>query len=218
MHRTSPPHAARSRAVRALAPCVLAAVVTLALASPARAGVMQAYTHGFFSAAVVTNNIMTGYRFVPQEDIIVTRLGVSIPLAPVNQPDIIVGLWSESGQAFLASTTVVGGAVLPIEGGSRFADIDPVQIDAGAGYRIAMYIPLGPDGYYNLNHPRMENPLIEFGPRYVHQNAGGLAYPQFNPADLRVSGPNFQFIIVPAPGAAACVALLALLAPPTRRR
>lgn len=208
----------RSCAIGALATWCIAAVIALAVAAPARAGVvMQAYTHGFLSAASVSNNIVSGYRFVPQKDIIVTRLGVSIPLAAANQPDIIVGLWSESGQTLLASTTVVGGAVLPIEGGSRFADVAPVQLDAGAGYRIGMHIPLGPNGHYNLGHPRVEHPLIEFGLTYHHQNTGGLVYPQFNPFDIRVSGPNFQFVLVPSPGGATLAAFVALAGARRRR-
>ncbi|TVQ58875.1 MAG: hypothetical protein EA379_12430 [Phycisphaerales bacterium] len=207
--------------VRASITASVALVLAAALVcgGEARAGmIMQAYTHGQFSATLVTNNIVTGYRFTPHEDIIVRRLGVSIPFQQLPQPDIIVGLWSESGQMLLATTTVIGGNVLPIEGGSRFADIAPVQLDAGSWYRIGMHIPPGADGYYNLNHPRNEHPLIEFGVRYFHQNTNGLGYPQFNAADLRVSGPNFQFVFVPTPGAATLAFVASILFAPRRRR
>ncbi|TVQ58874.1 MAG: hypothetical protein EA379_12425 [Phycisphaerales bacterium] len=186
----------------------------------ARAGmIMQAYSHGQMNGAVGASDALTGYRFETTEDIFVQRLGVSIPFPDIAQPDIEITLWAEGDQSMIASAIVPGGDALPIEGGSRFVDIDTVRLDAGEGYRIAMYIPAGASGLYNLNDARTESPFIEFGARYFRPNAGGSSFPMTNPQpDITVSGPNFQFVLIPTPGAATLAFVASIMFAPRRGR
>lgn len=202
----------RTRRARFDAPMSLAAmcgVLLCCLGAPAaRAGMMveQAFISGNFGAASVINNRLAGYRFVPQRSITVTALGVADPFLAGNQPAIEVGMFRESDQALLTSATVPGGTARPLEGGSRFVDIDHVDLVGGEGYRIAMFIPEGPNGFFNLSGGRQNHPLIEFGTRYFHAfNIVGMEFPSSNPSQGNLSGPNFQFI--PTPGAVALIAL-----------
>lgn len=122
-----------------------------------------------------------------------------------------VGLWDAAGN-LLAVTLVTPGEST---GGFRYADLDPVLLDAGRTYVIgATYIHLDADpvgisrtwdGGSPNYHPAVTFDTIRFG-----DSISGLSYPELTGSpdvNLGLFGPNAHFVMVPEP---ATVMLLGL--------
>lgn len=190
---------------------VLAGVAVLILVpqAPADTAVTTPYEH----AQPVSNNALFGIRFTSSADLFVTALGVIDPWHVGSQPDTQVGLWDDDSHTLLASAVVPGGTAAPLINGSRFVDIPPLTLTAGEAYRLAMYIPAGPNGYFMGNEGSV-NPLITVSTVYFDPFIGHLAYPTANPYPPSVAppyGPNFVFTAAPEPASLVGLALSLVL-------
>lgn len=89
----------------------------------------------------VTNPATVAFKFVVNEAMEVTALGIvdSGPPGLLGAHD--VGLWNESG-VLLASTTVPGGETAELSNGFRFAAIDPLQLTVGRVYFVGAVFDL----------------------------------------------------------------------------
>jgi len=119
-----------------------------------------------------------------------------------------IGIWRVSDQVLLTSTTLGPGTGDPLLGEFRYAEITPILLSPGETYAIAFKWP---DSFYSGEwvkdwEPGLVNvdPAINIGPRVSSRNLGFIfpdrvypwgigGYPRF--------GPNFQFYVIPAPGA-----------------
>jgi len=157
-----------------------------------------------------------GWQFVPTNPINVTHLGMwddvfeswLIDESPGFKYEIPIGIWRASDQVLLTSTTIGPGIGDPLLGEFRYAEITPILLNPGETYAIAFQWA---DSFYlseNAKHwePGIVNvdPAINIGPRVRSRNSGFIfpdrvytwgigGYPEF--------GPNFQFYVIPAPGA-----------------
>gem|GEM_PF-5988531 len=129
-------------------------------------------------------------------------MGLAELLIGLNGFDVEVALYREDDQMLLSSVLLPSGNTQPLEGGSRFVDVDDFALEGGEAYRIATYFPVGNPGVYDDFAIRTNNPIISFGQRYRHQVTNGeIEFPFLLPENGPRSGPNFQFVVVPEPNA-----------------
>jgi hypothetical protein len=118
-------------------------VAWLGLWPGAHADAIPGYTYsrapGSFNS--VTYPATVAFKFLANEAIDVTALGIvdSGPPGLLGAHD--VGLWNQSG-VLLASTKVPGGESSVLSNGFRFAPIDPVQLTIGHVYFVGAVFDL----------------------------------------------------------------------------
>ena len=159
-----------------------------------------------------------GWQFIPTSlPIGVTHLGmwddVFKPLLgglPGFDYEIPIGIWRVSDQALLTSTTLGPGTGDPLLGEFRYTEITPVLLSPGVTYAIGFqwaddylsdwvqYFP--PSTPLNFQ----VDPAINIVARVSSWNPGFIFPDHVYPWDVGgypMFGPNFQFYVIPAPGA-----------------
>lgn len=157
--------------------------------------------------------ITEGSQFTPTSPlgIAVTHLGMwddfFLPVPTLGSPgfdyQIPIGIWRVSGQTLLASATLGPGTGDPLLGEYRYVPITPVVLSPGVTYAIGFpwadtietsdYVQGWEPGAVQVD------PAITIGPR-VESASPGFLFPSIV-LDSPVFGPNFQFYVIPAPGA-----------------
>ena len=120
--------------------------------------------------------------------------------------EIPIGIWRVSDQALLTSTTLGPGQGDPLLGEFRYAEIAPILLSTGETYAI---------GFQNSNYFSTSDwvqkpepgdfqvdPYITIGPA-VYNTTPGFIFPEIVDTGYPGTcfGPNFQFYVIPAPGA-----------------
>ncbi len=165
-------------------------------------------------SATLYHNVTEGWQFVPTSPINVTHLGMwddffkHTPGWPGFDYEIPIGIWRVSDQALLTSTTIGPGTGDPLLGEFRYTEITPVMLSPGVTYDIGFQWS---DDYSTsewvqspVSSDFQVDPAINIVARVSSRNQGFIfpdrvypwgigGYPQF--------GPNFQFYVIPAPGA-----------------
>lgn len=156
-----------------------------------------------------------GWQFTPTSlPIVVTHLGMwddvfkTLPWFSGFAYEIPIGIWRVSDQALLTSTTLGPGQGDPLLGEFRYTEITPVMLSPGVTYDIGFQwsddvlmsewvqepVPVNfqVDPAINIvARVSSRNPGFIFPDRVYPWGIGG--YPKF--------GANFQFYVIPAPGA-----------------
>ncbi len=156
-----------------------------------------------------------GWQFTPTSlPISVTHLGMwddvfkHMPRPLGFNYEIPIGIWRVSDQSLLTSTTLGLGTGDPLLGEFRYTEITPVMLSPGVTYAIGFqwsddfstseWVQTPEPGDFQVD------PAINIVARVSSRDPGFifpdrvypwgfLGYPQF--------GPNFQFYVIPAPGA-----------------
>jgi hypothetical protein len=125
-----------------------------------------------------------------------------------------IGLWDLADESLLTSETIPAGTTALLLDGFRYVDVPDVTLAAGGRYVVGYYKP---DGSYSdtslFRNPSWgydqitwsANPAIDYvRALYSESNTTALTLPSnVAPADFDpYFGPNFQFNVVPIPGAA----------------
>lgn len=171
---------------------VLAVIAVLLLKMPASAALpLHSYVTGLSESEGFYSNYaqpIVGYDFVPNTAITINALGAydhhSDGLERPNQ----VGLWDRSTGSLLASATVPGGSVSPLQDGYRWVTISSISLTAGSTYSIASWNSgweaIGVFAASSLT----VDPTISLGAGYVDTLIAGLQMP------TRQGGPGYVFI------------------------
>jgi hypothetical protein len=154
-----------------------------------------------------------GWGFTPTGPfgIAVTHLGMwddffmwTGPESPGFEYEIPIGIWRVSDQTLLTSATLGPGTGDPVLGEYRYVSITPVVLSPGVtcviGFQWADTIETSDWVQFWEPGAVQVDPAITFGgtyqsasPGFLFPSIGLLCYPRF--------GPNFQFYVIPAPGA-----------------
>jgi hypothetical protein len=139
---------------------------------------------------------IVGYDFVPNTSITIGALGAyDHHFDGLYQPNQ-VGLWERSTGTLLASATVPGGSVSPLQDGYRWVMIEPITLTAGFTYTIASWNSgWEPIGAFAASSLTVDS-RISLGAGYVDTLIPGLQMP------TRQGGPGYVFI---GPGFASVV-------------
>ena len=162
-----------------------------------------------------TRYITEGWQFTPTSlPIGVTHLGMwddffkHTPGPLGFNYEIPIGIWRVSDQALLTSTNLGTGTGDPLLNEFRYTEITPVMLSPGVTYAIGFqwsddfstseWVQTPELGGFQVDpainiveRVSSRNPGFIFPDRVYPWGIGG--YPQF--------GPNFQFYVIPAPGA-----------------
>jgi len=156
-----------------------------------------------------------GWKFTPTNlPIGVTHLGMwddffaswLTDRSPGFQLEIPIGIWRVSDQVLLTSTTLGPGTGDPVLGEFRYAEINPILLSPGETYVIGFQWSddFSTSDWMQTPEPGdfQVDPYITIGPRVFSIDPGfrfpetvGTRYPS------TCFGPNFQFYVIPAPGA-----------------
>jgi len=182
---------------------VLAVLVLVGLSQPTVANVavsLDPATSVVHWPAGGTNH---GWEFRTKAPITVTHLGLYDGCD--NGFDIAhpIGLWRESDSALLASGTISPGTVDPLLDHFRYIDIPDVLLAVGQDYVV---------GYYSATlsfvddmvDQKAGNLQVDPSIRYIIARWSSWDYVFKIPPNLsswHAFGPNFQFYVIPAPGA-----------------
>ncbi|NQT02875.1 MAG: hypothetical protein HQ580_12680 [Planctomycetes bacterium] len=153
-----------------------------------------------------------GWQFVPISPISVTHLGMWDDFfeswlsdeSPGFNYQIPIGIWRVSDQALLTSTTLGPGTSDPLLGEFRYAEITPIPLSPGETYAIAFQWA---DSFSLSENVKdwesgqvIVDPAITIG-SHVGSTSPGFVFPDINYQENPRFGPNFQFTVIPAPGA-----------------
>lgn len=191
------------RAPRLKAAGVLVAVLVQAGGSTAFAQTFSAMSPGNGTTVLINSptNGLTGYSFVPNEDIQVAMIGV----IDVNEDGLgashHVGLFERGTGALLAQVTVPSGTGATLISGSRYVDISPVVIHVGVEYYLhadnfhqeffrfgvqSQATSVGVDSHINWTSSVISNQTNSIFAPYVPDGELEAGY-----------GPNFRFTLNP---------------------
>ena len=154
-----------------------------------------------------------GWLFIPTSPlgIAVTHLGMwddvfkwtGTPGSPGFNYEIPIGIWEVGWHTLLTSATLGPGTGDPVLGEYRYVEITPVLLSPGVTYAIGFQWAdeLGMSDLVQHWEPGavQVDPAIMIGPRVESTSlkfccpTNIVGYPRF--------GPNFQFYVIPAPGA-----------------
>jgi hypothetical protein len=169
-------------------------------------------TNGWTLARLVTE----GWQFTPMNPINVTHLGMwddyfsSLSDKSLGfKYQVPIGIWRVSDQALLTSTTLGPGTINPAIDEFRYADITPITLSAGEMYVIGYqwaddyaesdWVQSPQPGTYQVD------PFITIGYHVLNFSPDpGFSYPKqvdMGGGGSIPFGPNFQFTVIPAPGA-----------------
>jgi hypothetical protein len=162
-----------------------------------------------------TSNTTEGWQFTPTSlPIGVTHLGMwddffKYTPGPIGlNYEIPIGIWRVGDQSLLTSTTLGPGTGDPLFGEFRYTEITPILLSPGVTYDIGFqwsddalkseWVQSPEAGDFQVDpainliaRVSSRNPGFIFPDRVYSWGIGG--YPQF--------GANFQFYVIPAPGA-----------------
>ena len=162
-----------------------------------------------------TRWITDGWQFTPTNlPIGVTHLGMwddvfaswLMDESPGFQYEIPIGIWRVSDQVLLTSTTLGPGTGDPLLGEFRYAEITPILLSTGETYAIGFQYSndFSTSDYMQIPAPGdfQVDPYITIGPR-VFSIDPGFRFPETVDTGYPNTcfGPNFQFYVIPAPGA-----------------
>ncbi len=169
-------------------------------------------TNGWTLARLITE----GWQFTPMNPIKVTHLGMwddffsSLSDKSLGfKYQVPIGIWRVSDQALLTSTTLGPGTINPAIDEFRYADITPITLSAGEMYVIGFQWA---DDYSASDHvqsPQPDtyqvDPFVTIGYHVLNFSPDpGFLYPKqvdMGGGGSIPFGPNFQFTVIPAPGA-----------------
>jgi len=122
--------------------------------------------------------------------------------------EIPIGIWRVSDQALLTSTTLGPGKVDPLLGEFRYTEITPILLSPGETYDIGFQWSDDVLTSEWVQEPLPVNfqvdPAINIVARVSSRNPGFIFPDRVYPWDIGgypKFGPNFQFYVIPAPGA-----------------
>jgi len=159
--------------------------------------------------------ITAGWNFTPTNlPIGVTHLGMWDDFSaswlsdrsPGFQYEIPIGIWRISDQVLLTSTTLGPGMGDPLLDEFRYAEINPILLSPGETYVIGFQLA---DESETSDWAQMPDPgdfqvdpAITIGP-CVFSSDSGFRFPDkvYSGWPETGFGPNFQFYVIPAPGA-----------------
>ena len=164
-----------------------------------------------------TRYLTWGWQFTPTNPISITHLGMwddSFASDILGTSDtsigfvyaIPIGIWRVSDQALLTSTTLGPGIVLPEIDEFRYTQITPISLSSGETYAIGFQWAdsFGTSEWVQRPNPGdfQVDPFITIGPR-VYSIVPGFRFPDIVDIGFPATtfGPNFQFTVIPAPGA-----------------
>jgi hypothetical protein len=169
-------------------------------------------THGW---TLAISKQTEGWQFTPTSlPIVVTHLGMwddvfkSLPGWSGFAYEIPIGIWRVSDQALLTSTTLGPGQGDPLLGEFRYTEITPILLSPGVTYDIGFQWSDDAETSEWVQSPKagdfQVDPAINIVARVSSRDPGFIfpdrvypwdigGYPQF--------GANFQFYVIPAPGA-----------------
>ena len=159
--------------------------------------------------------ITEGWQFTPMSSINVTHLGMwddffsSLSDKSLGfEYQIPIGIWRNSDQALLTSTTLGPGTGDPLLGEFRYAEITPITLNAGEMYIIGFQWAEDYAESDWVQSPRADDfqvdPFITIGYGVFNYSPDpGFRFPKIVDDGVRSHsfGPNFQFNVIPAPGA-----------------
>jgi hypothetical protein len=150
-----------------------------------------------------------GWLFVPTSPIGVTHLGMwddffkLTPGWPGFDYEIPIGIWRVNGKDLLTSATLGAGTGDPLLGEYRYVEITPILLDPGEMYAIGFQWAdevVTSDWVQHWEPGEVQvDPTIIIGP-CVQSTSLKFMFPSSIKDDPRF-GPNFQFHVIPAPGA-----------------
>jgi len=160
-----------------------------------------------------TRFITEGWQFTPTSPINVTHLGMwddffsSLSDKSLGfEYQIPIGIWRIGDQALLTSTTLGPGTINPALDEFRYSEITPLPLNSGEMYIIGFqwadsfatsdYVQSPLPGNFQVD------PFITFGhPVFNFSTNPGFRFPNQVGGGSIPFGPNFQFTVIPAPGA-----------------
>jgi hypothetical protein len=174
----------------------------------ANVAVSNIVTSGWTQTVKVTD----GWQFTPIAPlgIAVTHLGIWDDVFNSGTAgfyyEISIGIWRVSDQALLTSATLGPGSGDPLLDEFRYTQITPVVLSPGVTYAIGRQ---GTDAFSTsewMQQPKpwdfQVDPAITIGTR-VQSSEPGFRFPDkvYGGWPDTCFGPNFQFYVIPAPGA-----------------
>jgi hypothetical protein len=152
---------------------------------------------GSFYGTLLPSGDTIGYRFTADANITITDLGIVDDFDGILDSAHQVGLWRDSDQALLASTTVSSADTL--FSGFWYAPVAPVELSAGTEYTLgAVYASDDLDSY--ISGPSSISTDMISGTVGVEPGVGdlGFVYPTVTSAgNLGRIGPNALYVPEP---------------------
>jgi hypothetical protein len=150
---------------------------------------------------------------VGNNDISVTHLGIWDRDGDGLNLSYDVALFCWCNHTPLAQTIIPSGTTAPLESGSRWVSINPVQLQAGGYYVIAAYRPDSGDIYDSFTW--LLNEEATWGPGItplddLYDVSSSLILPESEEAYDAIIGANFQYTIISTPDTGSTLALLSL--------
>jgi hypothetical protein len=147
----------------------------LLFSSPSKADtIAYTFTGGFLSVAAP---VTAGIRFSPNENIVVTEVGVFDSRSPGLVDSHDIGLWTDTG-TLLASTTVPAGTGSPLIEGFHFVAISPVLLTGGDTYRLGAFYPTFSDAHIsNVTFTTASEIVLDQSSYAGHGIGGSLTFP-----------------------------------------
>ncbi len=191
-------------------------VATLALAGSSFADTTAAqYTSGGTFSTNLARAI--GWEFTVNMPMAVSALGVfdagGDGLSKIHQ----IGIFRTSDLALIVSGTLIDGTGAPLVDGSRFVNIVPTSLVPGVSYYI-LADDFSTDPFVSGNGSIAFTPDINWLAVTDTATSNIFGAPTFTPGTVGNLGPNFQYTVAPAPGAAGVLALGAMFTARRRRR
>lgn len=201
--------------------CIAGVIATLACNRASWADTAASVNSQGLPIAFSSVNVSHGWRFTPTVPIRVTALGLLDADNDGFAEDHPIGLWKADGD-LLVSSVINAGTVDPLVNRFRYAVLDPSDqpiLTPGVEYTIGYFLSAFnvADGFVVWNGVHSMHPAIaQIGTSFA-TFGDELTMPQTpNSLGSQCFGPNFQFTIVPAPGAIG-LWLLAGMRPGRRR-
>lgn len=181
----------------------------------ANVAVSNISTVGWTKARYITE----GWQFTPMNPINVTHLGMwddSFASDILGTSDtsigfdytIPIGIWRVSDQALLTSTTLGPGTINPALDEFRYTEITPLLLSPGGTYAIGFQWADSTVTSDYVQSPELDgfqaHPVINIVARVSSRNPGFIFPDRVYPWGIEGTpqfGPNFQFTVIPAPGA-----------------
>ena len=162
-----------------------------------------------------TSNTTEGWQFTPTSlPIVVTHLGMwddffKYTPGPLGfNYEIPIGIWRVSDQSLLISTTLGPGTGDPLLGEFRYTEITPILLNPGVTYDIGFQWSDDALTSEWVQEPLPVNfqvdPAINIVARVSSRDPGFIFPDRVYPWDIGgypKFGANFQFYVIPAPGA-----------------
>jgi hypothetical protein len=182
-------------------PALLVVLLLYGPTRPASAVVAVSLDPGSSSSGFIMAGYNHGWQFTVNDPVIVTHLGLYDSGRDGFGQSYPMGLWRLSGSSLLASGTIGAGTADPLLDHFRYVDTPDVSLTVGEEYVIAFFsqVSSGTDQLIYDAGSLVIDPAISITAGRSG-SASALGIPS-NTITADQFGPNFQFAIVPAPGA-----------------